>query len=416
MTRQRPKAARSHAADLRGAARLLVHATKRVTEVVQSMHVTIAGGPDVLGRPLEAPARAMTGVVYASIRGVTHAVGAALDVALEQLAPLLGASAPGPERAAALAALNGVVGDHLAQTGNALATEAALFVGPARAPLATEPAALKGALVLAGATGKLVVLVHGSSMSEAQWTRAGHDHGARLAADLGYTPVYARYNSGLHVSTNGRALDGLLEPLVRAWPVALEELVLLGHSMGGLVARSACIAAEASPEPRAWRAKLTRLVCLGTPHHGAPLERGGNWAGVLLGVSRYSAPLARLARLRSAGVTDLRFGYVRDEDWEGRDRFARGADQRRPASLPAGVRAYAIAGSKAPAVAAPGDARPLAGDGLVPVESALGHHPDPAKALAFPPEHAWVARGTGHLDLLSDAEVYAKIRGWLAEA
>ena len=121
-------------------------------------------------------------------------------------------------------------------------------------------------------------------MNDLQWKRKGHDHGAALARDLAYTPVYLHYNSGLHISTNGRAFAELLEALVRLWPVPLTELVLIGHSMGGLVARSAChYGALARHE---WLRRLDKLVFLGTPHHGAPLERGGNWVDMLLGVER----------------------------------------------------------------------------------------------------------------------------------
>jgi triacylglycerol esterase/lipase EstA (alpha/beta hydrolase family) len=240
-----------------------------------------------------------------------------------------------------------------------------------------------------------------------QWNRRGHNHGTALGRDLGILPIYVHYNSGLHVSTNGRELDGLLERLICEWPVPVEELVLLGHSMGGLVARSACASSEG--EPRAWRAKLKKLVCLGTPHHGAPLERGGNWIDVLLGISRYSAPLARLGKLRSAGVTDLRFGNVLDEHWIGRDRFALGRDSRAPLPLPDGVACYAVAGTTSPE-----GASNYLGDGLVPVDSALGRHARPELTLAFPEANRWIAHATGHLDLLDRPEVYEKLRAWLS--
>ncbi len=395
------KKTRKHADDLRAVSRLAVDATQRVTEVVEAMHTTIASGPAVLGKPLAGPARLLNSLVYGSIRGVTRLVGTTLEAALSPLSSLLGESSPGPEREAVLGVLNGVVGDHLAETGNPLAIEPRLrHEGQ---PLELEREALR--TVFPNAGGKLLVLVHGSCMNDLQWNREGHDHGAALARDLGFTPIYAHYNSGLHISTNGRALDALLEDLVAQWPTEVSQLVLLCHSMGGLVARSACHLGEA----HAWRRKLTKLVTLGTPHHGAPLERGGNWAHLLLGVSRYSAPLARLARLRSAGVTDLRFGNTLDEHWEGRDRFAHGSDPRAELQLPAGVECYALAASTSPA----GTARPL-GDGLVPVDSALGRHDAAHLSLRFPESHQALVSGLNHLDLLSRPEVYEKVRGWLA--
>jgi hypothetical protein len=396
------KRQRSHGADLRGASRLAIDATRGITALVQQLHTTIAAGPAVLGKPLDAPARAITGLVYGGIRGVTGAVGTGIDLALEALAPLLGESVPGPEREAVLAALNGVLGDHLVETGNPLAIAMALRRGGQ--PLELEREAL--AASIPGATGKALVLVHGLAMDDLQWRRRGHDHGAALAHDLGYTPVYLHFNSGRHVSTNGREFSALLDALVSAWPAKLESLTLLGHSLGGLLSRSACHAAEAAGH--AWRGKLAALVCLGSPHHGAPLERGGNWVDALLSVSAYSAPFAVLGKIRSAGVTDLRFGNVLDEHWSGRDRFELGGDPRTRVLLPEHVGCYAIA-----ATTAKGPGRRLPGDGLVPVASALGRHERPELTLAFPPEHQWIGYGMDHLDLLNRPEVYQTVLRWL---
>lgn len=391
--------------ELRGATRLAVEATRGVTDLVEAMQQGITGGTPVVGRPLAAVTRMLNKPIFGSIRGVTELVGAGIDAALAPLSRLLAPTQAeaSDELAALLAAVNGVLGDFLEQSGNPLAIPLRLRHGgrvlePDREALARD---------VPTATGNVAVLVHGSCMNDRQWTRRGHDHGAALAKDLGFTPVYLHYNSGLHVSTNGRAFAEALERLLAAWPCAIERLVIVGHSMGGLVARSACLVAEA--EGHAWRRQLESMICLGTPHHGAPLERGGNWIDLLLGATRYSAPLARLGKIRSAGVTDLRFGYVHDEHWEGRDRFAHGVDLRGAMTLPAGVRCFAIAATRA---AAPGDRLP--GDGLVPVDSALGRHPDPARALDFPEAHQWIGYGMDHLDLLDRADVYATIRGWLA--
>jgi pimeloyl-ACP methyl ester carboxylesterase len=354
-----------------------VEATRGVVDLVQAMHQRIGAGPDLLGRPLERPLRLLNAMVYGPIRGVTGLVGAGIDGALALLGPLLGESVPGPEREAVLAALNGVLGDYLEET---------------KSPLAIKMGVRGGIIPRAQ---RLVVLVHGSSMNDLQWTRQGHNHGEALARDLGLTPSYLRYNSGLHVSTNGRAFATLLEQ------VDAEELLIVAHSMGGLIVRSACHMGGRFLE------KLRKLVFLGTPHHGAPLERGGSWVDLLLGVSSYSAPLARLGKLRSAGVTDLRYGNVRDDDWEGRDRFAHDQDQRIPTPLPAGVACYAAAATTA--------GTETGGDGLVPLTSALGRHAIPERTLAFPPERQRIFLRTNHLDLLSSREVYETLRGWLSE-
>jgi pimeloyl-ACP methyl ester carboxylesterase len=237
------------------------------------------------------------------------------------------------------------------------------------------------------------------------------------ARALGFTPLHLNYNSGHHISINGRELADRLEQLVAQWPVPVTDLALVGHSMGGLVARSACHYAAADPgraqHARAWRSKLRALIFLGTPHHGAPLERGGSWVDLLLGASPYSAPFARLGQLRSAGITDLRHGNLIDDDWHGHDRFMR-HDQRVAVPLPADLSCHAVAGSLGRSA---GDRRErVLGDGLVPVASALGRHANATRALHFRQEHTRVMLGRSHLDLLGDRDVLTQVHDWLAAA
>ena len=179
--------------------------------------------------------------------------------------------------------------------------------------------------------------------------------------------------------------------------------------MGGLLARSALH--YGAQVGQRWPAQLTDLVFLGTPHHGAPLERAGHWVDIVLGATPYAAPFARLGKVRSAGITDLRHGNLLDEDWVGRDRFARGADRRQPVPLPDGVRCFVAAASTGQRN---GDFKDrLLGDGLVPLDSALGRHPDPLRTLAFDEDRQWVGYGMNHLDLLNSAELSAQLRRWL---
>jgi pimeloyl-ACP methyl ester carboxylesterase len=387
---------------LRGAIRLAADATTSVVDLVEAMQHVIGGGPAVLGRPLLGPTRLCSRPVNASIRGVTRVIAAGIDRALARLQPLLGPMPSVRAHETAVAVLNGILGDYLAESGNPLAIEMSLRHDGR--PLELERDALRDAYP--HATGKLLVLVHGSCRHDGQWSRRGLvDPMAALADELGFTRVHLRYNTGLHISVNGRAFATLLERLVAGWPVPVDELAIVGHSMGGLVARSACHAGDA--ERHAWRRKLRKLVCIASPHHGAPLERGGHWIDLLLEVSRYSAPLARLGKIRSAGVTDLRFGDVLEEHRDARGRFASSRDVRRELKLPEDVRCYAIAGTR---TCAP--ARKLASDGLVPVDSALGRHRDPALTLPF--TDTWIGFGMGHLDLLRRAELYATLRPWLS--
>jgi hypothetical protein len=400
---------RLHGADLRGAARLATDATAGLTDLVEAMHERIARIPGLGTQALDGRTNGITGLVYKTIRGATRVVGGSLEALLGLLAPALSPAAdngaPSVEREAVIAALNGVLGDYLTASANPLAI--AMAFRRKGKPLVLEREAL--AQRLPEASPRLLVLLHGLCLNDLQWLRAGHDHGAALARECGYTPVYLHYNSGLHVSINGHALAAQLERLLQAWPVPVERLALLGHSMGGLLARSALhYGAQAGLR---WPARTDDLVCLGTPHHGAPLERAGHWVDLVLGATPYAAPFARLGRLRSAGITDLRHGNLVDEDWVGRDRFAHGADRRQQLPLPEGVRCYAVAATTGQES---GDLKDrLLGDGLVPLDSALGQHKTAARCLAFAGHRQWIGYGMNHLDLLSRGEVYARLHEWL---
>ena len=405
------------ATDLRGAAQLATDATAGLTDLVEAVHERVTRITGWTPPALDGRTRGITGLVYKSIRGVTRLAGGSLGALLGMLAAVLhpavltsdtaDAAAPPREREAIVAALNGVLGDYLAATANPLASSMT-FRHHGR-PLPLHPQALGGALPHAGSN--VLVLVHGLCMGDLQWLQDGHDHGAALARDEGFTPVYLHYNSGRHISTNGREFAGQMEALLHAWPRPVERLVLIGHSMGGLLARSAIH--HAAAVGITWPAQVSDLVFLGSPHFGAPLERAGNWVDVLLGTTPFTAPFARLGKVRSAGITDLRHGYLVEEDWVGRDRFARVTDRRQhlPLPLPAGVRCFAAAATLG---AQCGDLKDrLLGDGLVPLESALGHHRDPSRSLRFAPGRQWVGYGMGHLDLLKRPEVYAQIQTWL---
>lgn len=393
--------------DLRGLSRLAIDAVLGVTGLVEAMHRNISAPAGVLGPAPSGPTRGLTGRVYRSVAGITRAVGWGLDATLPRLAPLLGPATQAPRRDAMLAALNGVLGDHLADTGNPLATPMALRQGGQ--PLTLERAALAAALP--GAGGKLLVLVHGLCMNDLQWLHHGHDHGAALARDLGYVPLYLHYNSGRHIAANGHDFAQLLEHLLRQWPAPVRELVLIGHSMGGLLCRSACH--SAAQARHRWPRRLRAMVFMGTPHHGAPLERAGSGVDSLLDLSPYTAPLGRIGRIRSAGIQDLRHGHVCDEDRQA-------PDHRTRVPLPAGVRCHVMAATTqaaptTPAADAPRRRRPrLAGDGLVPVASALGEHADPALRLQVPPERQWIGHGMNHFDLLSSEAAYEQIKRWLS--
>jgi len=388
---------RTHAADLHGVARLAFEATAGLVDVVERMHHTIQRRPWPLGKPAAGSTRGITGFVYRTVRGSVRLIGRGIDASLAPAVELLPEGAAGPRRDALLAAINGVYGDYLARTGNPLAIPMSVRHRGQPVDLADPGGSLRAAGGPAP-TGRLLVLVHGLCMNDLQWRREGHDHGEALAAALDCTALYLRYNSGLHVADNGAELAETLEKLVAAWPCPVEELAIVGHSMGGLVARSACHQGEA--KRHAWTRRLRKLVFLGTPHHGSPLERGGHGLDYLMSLSPYSAPLTRLGRSRSAGIRDLRHGTL-----------VRGSH--RPVPLPAHVRCYAagaLLGEHRGVVA-----ERLVGDGLVPLDSALGLHKDPAHDLGLPKSRQWIGAKMGHLELLSRAEVYRQLEAWLRE-
>ncbi len=387
----------SWATDVRGAARLAFDATSAVTGVVEHMHRTIQLRPFAVGASPQGRTRGITGLVYRSIQGGVGLVASGVDAGLGLLAQGVPASARrSPRREAVISALNGMHGDYFARTGNPLAITMSLRQGGQTVD-PRQPQARLDAADARVRGGRLLVMVHGLCMNDLQWHRDGHDHGAALAEALDAVPLYLHYNSGLHVAENGRQLSALLDDLVAHWPHPVSELVIVGHSMGGLVARSACH--QATTAGAAWLSSLRSLVCLGTPHLGAPLERGGRWIDRALAVSPYSAPLARLGKARSAGIQDLARGAVTDAG-------------NLNVPLPPGVRCFAVAATL-------GDrhgvlARHVVGDGLVPVNSALGRHRDPARALAFAPGDQRLFRGMGHLELLGRPEVFMQLRSWLA--
>ncbi|MFZ5549163.1 MAG: esterase/lipase family protein [Pseudomonadota bacterium] len=401
------------AADLRGAARLTTEAVAGLTSLVEAMHARIASLPYLAtpgSPPPEERTRGVTGLVYKTVRGVTHVVGGSAEALLGWLGPALLApqqphQAPRADREAIVAALNGVLGDHLAATDNPLAIPMAFR--HAGLPLSLERFDLRARLP--GTTPHLLVLLHGLCMNDLQWQRAGHDHGAALARELGFTPVYLHYNTGLSISTNGRILAQQMERLFDAWPVPIERITLLGHSMGGLVARSALHHAPAIQRGALrWPSRVTDVVCLGSPHLGAPLERAGHGVDILLGAAPYAAPLARLGKLRSAGIRDLRWGNI-VSGHAGDEGTAPSA----PVALPSSARCFAIAGDLGPAGRSGGLKARLVGDGLVTVDSALGRHAQATRGLSFPAAHRAVVHETGHLDLLSSAEVAGLLLRWL---
>ncbi len=447
---------------LQGSSRLAFDTAYGITGVVANMHRNIASLPLPLGQLPAGDTPGIAGLIYRAVQGAIRGTGNTLDWALNYLAPELDkVLPPGPNREAIIAALNGVCGDHLQTSGNPLAIPMQLRVRPFAETIADNIAegTADGTAEASQAntrtyTGKLLIAVHGLSMSLHAWNTEDGNHVEAVAEAGGFTPVYLTYNSGLHVSTNGREFCDQLTDLLSHWPVAIESISFIGFSMGGLLTRSALHIAQ--HEGLAWLDLVDKAVYVGTPHQGAVLERGGYWVQKGLTLSPYSAPLAALSRIRSNGIIDLRHGNVQDADWQSHDAHEEPGDFRQSTPLPEGITHYAIAvtlskpkhsqnsagtrGHQADEVNRVGDqvgehvgdqvgehvgdqvdepdglsalTGKLRGDGLVHPTSALGRHAVPKHELQFVASNTRLLFGVGHLRMLQDPRVTEQLKAWL---
>lgn len=376
---------RDTSANLRGIGRLAIDATLGITDLIEALHHNIGGQSGITPLRQDGRTSGLTGMVYNTIRGTTRIAGYGIDRALQLLAAPLTALNDRPEREHLQSAINGVLGDHLVASDNPLAITMTLRKHGKHLELDRETLAA----ALPEASSKVLLMVHGLCMNDLQWRSerpdgSYHDHGVALQESIGLTAIYLHYNTGQPIAVNGRHLSDMLESLIKAWPVEVTELNILGHSMGGLVTRSAHQQGEQAGH--GWIGLARNFIFLGTPHHGAPLERGGHWFDMILGATPYAAPFAKIGKIRSAGITDLRHGGNS------------GAGIGLPA-LPTSIECFTIAGVTENST----------GDGLVPLDSALGLHDDPREQLNFRPENRIIVDKTHHLQLLSHEKVYVAL-------
>lgn len=310
----------------------------------------------------------------------------------------------------ALAVLNGAIGDRLHDAGSNLAVTMRMFHGHEPWLLEDPP------LTVPDAKPEACLFVHGLMGSERAWRfgvgdeRGTVDYGPAIVEARDQTALYLRYNTGRHISQNGRELAERLEQLVRVWPEAgLETLTIVAHSMGGLVTRSAChYALEAGHR---WIDRLRRVFLLGVPSRGAPLEFLAHVTAFTLEQiwNPWTKVIGKVINGRSAGIKDLRHGFVLDEDWRHQDidRLAYPVPTR--AREPAHVRWFVAIGS----LGQPGGVgERLLGDGLVRPGSAQGWSLDPRARELLPPAETRVFDATSHIGLMTDPEVLAQILEW----
>jgi pimeloyl-ACP methyl ester carboxylesterase len=361
-------------------------AAERIIKPVEGMHRAIAApwfaALGAIGEPLRVAHDVTSRVVYGSIRIGAEAVGAALNARVPS-----DSSSADPARAF----VNGLWGDALGRHALRLGTSMSIRDSQG-APL---PVGSELAAAFPTATSRLVVLVHGLIKTERCWygtdTRPGLIRSIESHPDL--TPVTIRYNTGLAVAGNGARLASLLEEVHAGWPLPVRSIALVGHSMGGLVIRSAY--AAALDAGHGWIDDVADLVSIGAPHRGAPLEKFVNAAAWGLSVAPQTRPLADFLDARSQGIKDLRAGSIGDTP---------DAHLSDAAQLPY-VQHHFVAGVVTSNPTHPVGA--VVGDLMVRPASST-------RAPTLEPTNVAVLGGVNHFDLLHEPAVIDQVMGWLS--
>jgi pimeloyl-ACP methyl ester carboxylesterase len=398
--------------ELRSLARLGFDELRRAAGGIGDVHRAVAGRAFGASGPGGLPARtlhdAISHGVYAGLGGAARLAGIAADAGLGRRAVRDGRRLSASPRGALLVgALNGLVGDALEREDSDLHQPMSVRAGGRPVPL--DPRALAGAHP--GAGGRVVAFLHGLMETELSWRvgagRDGETYASRLRRDIGCTPVEVRYNSGRHISENGLSLADLLSELVARWPAEVESIALVGHSMGGLVARSACH--QGAQRGDGWVGQVRHVISLGTPHMGAPLAQGVHWMSAALGAVPETRPFAGLLRRRSAGIRDLRQGSLVDADWRDCDPDALRAVACQEVPLLEGVTHCFVAATVTRSGRDP--LGRLLGDCLVLQPSASGR--GRTRRIPFDEEYGAHIGGTHHLALLNHPRVYERMLRWL---
>lgn len=341
--------------------------------------------------PVEVLHRTIASGVYGGIGLGLRGASRGLDVAARLDAPWDRRVEEIRHGAFVRSAVNGLIGDRLERERPQFAIPMSPRVAGADVPLD------RGGVAAAypGATGRLVVFLHGLCEDETYWRHQRAERGTTYAealAERGWTPIMLRANTGLPIRANGAALTAVIQSLVESWPVPVERIALVGHSLGGLIFRAAADVVSDHPEP--WVSRVSDVVTLGTPHLGAPLAKGvGDTARVLALVPELAA-FGRILDWRSEGVHDLVEGLTADVP-----------------PLPH-ARYHLVA-----ATLTRSERHPVGrflGDLLVRLPSAAGRTPGRGPAVElFPGADLLHVAQADHFDLLNHPRVHEALADWL---
>lgn len=390
---------------IEGLAQLATMGVVEVTDIVEAMHREIMLRP--IGRFDESHLSnwqgGVTGRIYGTIRYIMLLAGNNLSSGLKLYKTVAKQTSSQPLPASLkklVNVFNGVMGDHLVNNNNALAIPMMLYDKD-------------GNLQREEISGRIVILCHGLCMSYMNWNLDDENSlGQAISrSQPKSTVLYLDYNTGRRISRSGRRFSKLLQELVDNNP-NISQIDLVGHSMGGLVARSALFYGK--QDRLDWMKRVGNLITLGSPHHGAVLERIGFLVQDIISKVPFASSLAHLGDMRSAGIIDLRHGSIRDADWKSLEgRSVLPPEFRHPTRLPSGIKTYFVASAlmdnhyeyKATS---------MLGDGLVSVESALGE--DAGEHSLFIPEgHKAIFYGVSHMNLVISRRVREQVALWLLD-
>lgn len=341
-------------------------------------------------KPVETVHNEITDLVYSAVREAGKGVfsGAAWVVrqANQSLAsPQVIDQSMDDKRVSAISsAINGVFGDHLAATRNPMQVRMNLYANGQ--PLAADQTALMAQFP--NAQNHLVIFVHGLCCNENSWQMyynpgepATRPYGDKLEETFPVTALYLRYNTGRNIDANSRQFKRMLNKLVRNWPVAVEGITLVGHSMGGLVNRA--VVEALTEDDVILQRSIRDVVCLGSPHAGAPLARLAAAGEQLFDRFELSRPIGHVLGVRSRGIRDLDHGLGALQTRGGREVM------------------FHLIGST---IGDHGSSwlNSTVGDGLVTPDSALADDTGKAQRVTFAQKH--------HMALLNDPDVYLELQ------